>query len=100
MDETLKWTISHFTAYTNASKEHAYNIRHAFGREGHGKGLGTGYSVTYTVYGFEYDCYLGAYGCATKLKAIPADGQHHGCPFKHSKKLNGQLSHWGVKKEV
>ena len=52
------------------------------------------------VYGFEYDCYLGAYGCATKLKAIPADGQHHGCPFKHSKKLNGQLSHWGVKKEV
>ena len=41
MDETLKWTISHFTAYTNASKEHAYNIRHAFGREGHGKGLGT-----------------------------------------------------------
>ena len=40
MDETLKWTIQNFTAYANAQKEHSYNIRHAYGREGHGKGLG------------------------------------------------------------
>ena len=28
------------TAYTNPEKEHGYNVRHAWGREGHGKGIG------------------------------------------------------------
>ena len=41
MEETLKWTLMKFTAYVNAEKEHGYNIRHAYGREGHGKGLGS-----------------------------------------------------------
>ena len=34
MDETMKWMISNFTAYVNAEKEHGYNVRHAYGREG------------------------------------------------------------------
>ena len=41
MEETLIWTLMKFTAYVNAEKEHGYNIRHAYGREGHGKGLGS-----------------------------------------------------------
>ena len=40
---------------------------------------------------------LGAYGCATKISALPAEGQFHGCPFKHSKKLSSQLPAWGIK---
>ena len=34
LDETMKWMISNFTAYVNAEKEHGYNVRHAYGREG------------------------------------------------------------------
>ena len=41
MEETLKLTVTKMTAYTNPEKEHGYNIRHAYGKEGHGKGLGT-----------------------------------------------------------
>ena len=40
MDDALKWTLTTMTAYTNPEKEHGYNVRHAWGREGHGKGIG------------------------------------------------------------
>ena len=43
--------------------------------------------------------YLGSYGCISKIQSIPGEGQYHGCPFKYSKKLNNQLTHWGVKSE-
>lgn len=41
IDDAMKWTFSTMTAYANPEKEHGYNVRHAWGREGHGKGLGT-----------------------------------------------------------
>ena len=34
LDETMKWMVQNFTAYVNAEKEHGYNVRHAYGREG------------------------------------------------------------------
>ena len=81
LDETMKFSMQRMTAYQNVEKEHGYNIRHAYGREGHGKGLGS-------------------YGCMNKINAVPADGQYHGCPFKHSQKnLLAKVQNWGVKNE-
>ena len=40
LDDALKWTFSNMTAYKNPEKELGYNVRHAWGREGHGKGIG------------------------------------------------------------
>ena len=81
MDETLKFSMQRMTAYQNVEKEHGYNIRHAYGREGHGKGLGS-------------------YGCMNKINSVPADGQYHGCPFKHGQRnLLAKVQSWGVKNE-
>lgn len=81
LDDTLKFSMQRMTAYQNVEKEHGYNIRHAYGREGHGKGLGS-------------------YGCMNKINAVPADGQYHGCPFKHGQKnLLAKVQSWGVKNE-
>ena len=41
LDDTLKFSMQRMTAYQNVEKEHGYNICHAYGREGHGKGLGS-----------------------------------------------------------
>ena len=41
--------------------------------------------------------FLGAYGCSTKIKALPVEGQYQGCPFKHQRNLKQQLRNWGVK---
>lgn len=49
------------------------------------------------IYNLGHGRGLGAYGCATKISALPAEGQFHGCPFKHSKKLSSQLPAWGIK---
>jgi len=77
VEDAMKWSFSNMTAYANPEKEFGYNIRHAWGREGHGKGLGS-------------------FGCINKIKSLPAEGQYHGCPFKHSKNLKGQLRSWGI----
>ena len=40
VEDAMKWTFSTMTAYQNPEKEFGYNIRHAWGREGGGKGIG------------------------------------------------------------
>ena len=75
MEDAMKWSFQTMTAYANPEKEDSYNIRHAWGRGGHGKGLGS-------------------YGCINKIKSLPAEGQYHGCPFKHSSNLKPQLRSW------
>lgn len=78
LDDALKFTFTRMTAYVNPEKEFKYNVRHVFGKEGGGKGVG-------------------AYGCSSKIKCLPADGQYQGCPFKHQRNLKGQLRSWGAK---
>jgi len=77
LEDALKFTFTRMTAYANPEKEFKYNVRHVYGKEGGGKGVG-------------------AYGCSTKIKALPVEGQYQGCPFKHQRNLKQQLRNWGV----
>jgi len=53
-------------------------------------------SVSFLLNWQYFDGFSGAYGCSTKIKALPVEGQYQGCPFKHQRNLKQQLRNWGV----
>jgi DNA primase large subunit len=40
LEDALKYTFTRMTAYANPEKEFKYNVRHVYGKEGGGKGVG------------------------------------------------------------
>ena len=43
LEDALKFTFTRMTAYANPEKEFKYNVRHVYGKEGGGKGVGMGF---------------------------------------------------------
>lgn len=71
MEDQLRFFETEFTKVMTLdqfNKEHAYNVRHRYGKEGK--------RVDYTAYG----CYK------IIMDFAPGPGDAHGCPFKHSSK--------------
>ncbi|XP_039252683.2 DNA primase large subunit-like [Styela clava] len=86
LEESIKFWKAEFSKGVGEekfNKEYSYNFRHMFGREG----KRTNYAP---------------YGCMNIImKNVPAPGEHHGCPFKHSSPelLKQRLHHYKIPKD-